>query len=151
MHRTLHRLALIGGVMATLGMVRIGPEATIAGIRTSPQSRAAYLARATIWQDPGVLSPNDLIQGPSAAFPYTFEQATDDEGIGCSFTQAGKELGGNSPKFLCHTSDGHDLRLKYWDPQSHTGNREVFATVAASRLMWALGFEAVPEQPINIR
>jgi hypothetical protein len=138
--------------MVTLAIVRIGAEpAPIAGIRTSPQSRVAYLARATIWQDPGVLSPSDLIQGPAAGFPYTFEQATDNEGVGCSFTQAGKELGGHSPKFLCHTSDGHDLRLKYWDPQSRTGNREVFATVAASRLMWALGFVAVPEQPINIR
>jgi len=48
--------------MAMLGIGRIAPEAmTISGIRTSQQSRSAYLARATIWQDPGVLSPNDLI------------------------------------------------------------------------------------------
>jgi hypothetical protein len=142
----------MGGVMVTLGMVRIAAEAmTIAGIRTSPESRAAYLAHATIWQDPGALSPNDLIEGPSAAFPYTFEQATDDDGIGCTFTQAGKKLGGNTLKFLCRTADGHDLRLKYWHPQSHTGNREVFAAVAASRLVWSLGFDAVPALPINVR
>jgi len=74
MRTTSHRLALLGGVMVTLGIVRIAAEAmTIEGIRTSPQSRAAYLVRATIWQDPGVLSPNDLIEIPSAAFPYTFE------------------------------------------------------------------------------
>jgi len=87
MRMTSHRLGLVGGVMVTLGMVRIAAEAmTIAGIGTSPQSRAAYLARATIWQDPGVRSPNDLIEGPSSAFPYTFEQANDDRGIGCTFT-----------------------------------------------------------------
>ena len=152
MRKTSHRLALIGGVMATLGMVRIAADAmTIAAIRTSPQARTAYLARATIWHDPGVLSPDDLVEGPSAALPYTFEQVNDDEGIGCRFTQAGKELGGNTPKFLCRTVDGQHVRLKYWDPQSHTGNREVFAAVAASRLMWALGFETVPAWLINVR
>src|SRR5262249_4745505 len=34
---------------------------------------------------------------------------------------------------------------------SQAGNREVFATVAASRLMWALGFQAVPALPLNVR
>jgi hypothetical protein len=106
MRKTSHRLALIGGVMATLGMVRIAADAMpIAAIRSSPQARTAYLARATIWQDPGVLSPDDLVEGPSAALPYTFEQVNDDEGIGCRFTQAGKELGGNTPKFLCRMND----------------------------------------------
>ena len=121
------------------------------GIRTSARARAAYLARATIWQDPGTLSPTDLFEGPSGAFPYSVEQANSDEGIGCTFTEAGNELSGNSPKFLCRTADGRDLRLKYWDPVSQTGSREVFATIAATRLMWALGFEAIPTLPINVR
>jgi len=41
--------------------------------------------------------------------------------------------------------------LKYWDPQRETGNREVFATVAATRLMWALGFDVLHALPINVR
>ena len=93
----------------------------------------------------------ESFEGPSATFPYTFEQANSDEGIGCTFTRAGQELSGNSPKFLCRTADGHDLRLKYWDLVSQTGNREVFATVAATRLLWALGFEAIPTLPVNVR
>lgn len=40
--------------------------------------------------------------------------------------------------------------MKYWDPRLETGNREVFATVVASRLMWALGFEAVPVRAIEV-
>jgi hypothetical protein len=146
-------LALVGVGMVTLGIVRAagdGPT-TVSGIRTTPQSRTTYLARATMWHDPGVLSPTDVFEGPSGALPYTFEQANSNEGIGCTFTQAGQDLSGNSPKFLCRTSDGHDLRLKYWDPQSRTGNREVFATVAATRAMWAVGFEAVPTLPITVR
>jgi hypothetical protein len=43
------------------------------------------------------------------------------------------------------------LRLKYWDPERETGNREVFATVAATRLMWALGFDVLHALPINVR
>jgi hypothetical protein len=147
------QLAVIGAWMLTVGaawLAAAGPTAASV-IRTSPQSRAAYLAHAIIWHDPGALSPTDLLEGPAGAFPYTFEQATADDGIACSFAQPGKELGGHTPKFLCRTAEGHDLRLKYWDPQSQTGNREVFATVAASRLMWALGFEAVPALPLNVR
>jgi len=153
MRKALQRLALAGAVMVTLGMVWAAAQApiTVAGIRTSPQSRATYLARATIWHDRGTLSPAAVFEGPTGALPYTFEQANSDEGIGCTFAQAGKELSGNSPKFLCRTADGHDLRLKYWDPETQTGNREVFATVAATRLLWALGFEAIPTLPINVR
>jgi hypothetical protein len=151
MRMTPHQRVLVVGVMVTVAIGRIAAEGSIAAIHTSPQSRVAYLARATIWQDPGGLSPNDLLEGPSDAFSYIVKQATADEGLGCTFTQPGKELGGNSLKFLCRTADGRDLRLKYWDPQSHTGNREVFAAVAASRLMWALGFEVVPAVPIMVR
>jgi hypothetical protein len=147
------RLLLVVAGVFTLGLMWAaadGPE-TVSGIRTSPQSRATYLAHATIWQDPGALSPTDVFEGPSGVFPYTVEQANGDEGVDCTFAQAGKELSGHTPKFMCRTADGHNLRLKYWDPVSRTGNREVFATVAASRLMWALGFQAVPTLPINVR
>jgi hypothetical protein len=150
---TSERLALISAgmvILSTMWAAAAGP-ATVSRILTSPQSRATYLARATIWQDPGAVSPTDVFEGPSGAFPYAFAQANGDAGIGCTFTQAGKELSGNSPKFLCRTVDDHNLRLKYWDPVSQTGNREVFATVAATRLMWTLGFQAVPTLPINVR
>jgi hypothetical protein len=72
-----HGLALIGAGMVTLGMMRaaaVGPT-TVSGIRTTPQSRATYLARATIWHDPGALSPTDVFEGPPGALPYSFEQA----------------------------------------------------------------------------
>jgi hypothetical protein len=147
------RLAFIGAAIVTFGIMWAAADGptTVSAIQTSPDSRMTYLARATIWQEPADLSPADVLEGPSGAFPYTFEQATGAEGIGCTFTQAGKELGGNTPKFLCRTAEGHTLRLKYWDAQAHAGNREVFGTVAASRLRWALGFDAVPALPMNVR
>jgi hypothetical protein len=123
----------------------------VAAIRTTDQARQRYLVHAIIWRTPPDLSPTDLLQGPPGVFPYTAELAASDEGIACTFARADKQLGGASPKFLCQTADGRSLRLKYWDPQSQSGNREVFATVAASRLMWALGFNAVPAMSMNVR
>jgi hypothetical protein len=149
---TARTLVAVGAGIFTAGaswIAATGP--TPSAIRTSAQSRVAYLAHALIWRDSGALSPRDLLEGPAGAFPYTFERATVDEGIACTFAQAGKNLGGHTRKFLCRTAEGQNLRLKYWDPESRTGNREVFATVAASRLMWALGFQAVPALPLNAR
>jgi hypothetical protein len=120
-------------------------------IVTSPAARAGYLARAVIWQDPGALSPTDLLNGPSGVFPYTFDEATEASGITCAFEKPGKMLGGKSPKFTCLAPGDHTLRLKYWDQEHETGNRETFAAVAATRLMWALGFMAVPSLPMNIQ
>ena len=124
---------------------------TVSAILTGSRSRAAYLAHATIWKSPGVLSPDDILAGPSAVLPYTITDSTTDDGIGCTFATPGQELAGNTLKFLCTTSEGTSLRLKYWDPERGAGNREVFATVAATRLMWALGFQASHAWPMNVR
>src|SRR5712691_8279893 len=50
---------------------------TVSAILTSSRPRTAYLAHATIWKDPGVLSPDDVLEGPSGVFPYTFAEATE--------------------------------------------------------------------------
>jgi len=139
----------VAGIAVSIGATR--DSESVAAIRTTNQARQRYLAHATIWRTPPDLSPADLLHGPPDVFPYTPEQAASDEGVPCTFAQAGAELGGASPKFLCRTSDGRSLRIKYWDPQSQSGNREVFGVVAASRLMWALGFDAVPAMPLNVR
>src|SRR5262245_46730550 len=126
--------------------------ADVSAVLTSSSSRAAYLAHATIWRDPEPLSPDQILAGPVGIFPYTFTEATADPGIGCIFTKPGEYLGGETPKFLCTTiTDRRLLRVKYWDPELQSGNREVFATVAASRLMWALGFETFHALPLYLR
>jgi hypothetical protein len=93
----------------------------------------AYLAHATIWKDPGDLSPDEILAGPSDLFPYSAAEAL--QGIPCTFAQRGRELGGKSAKFLCSTGEGRTLRLKYWDRERDRGNREVFAMVAAQVVM----------------
>jgi len=124
---------------------------TPSAIVTAPPAREAYLGRAIIWQPPPPLSPAELLDGPGGVFPYRVAESTAPPGIACSFTRPGASLGGKSAKFLCRTADGHDLRLKYWNVEEQTGNRETFATVAATRLMWALGFPVPPALPIDVR
>ncbi len=141
---------VLATVLLMLGITwAAADEPAVSAILTSSRSRAAYLAHATIWTDPGDLSSDQILAGPRDVFPYSAAAAL--EGIGCTFVKPGRELGGKSAKFLCGTSDGRTLRLKYWDPERETGNREVFATVAATRLMWALGFEVLHALPVNVR
>jgi len=123
----------------------------VSAIVTAPPAREAYLGRAIIWQSPPSLSPAELLAGPGTVFPYRVSEATAGDGVACTFAKPGASLGGKSAKFLCRTPDGHDLRLKYWNVDEQTGNRETFATVAATRLMWALGFPTAPALPMNIR
>jgi hypothetical protein len=141
---------VLATVLLMLGITwAAADEPAVSAILTSSRSRAAYLAHATIWTDPGDLSSDQILAGPRDVFPYSAAEAL--EGIGCTFVRPGRELGGKSAKFLCGTSDGRTLRLKYWDPERETGNREVFATVAATRLMWALGFVVLHALPVNVR
>src|SRR5262245_14463929 len=146
------RPGLIGAGISALAMAwasAMGSPA-VSAIRTSAESRAAYLAQAGIWREPPALSPAELLEGPAGVFPFTFEQASSDSGIACTYAQAGRELGGASEKFRCRTAAGRYLRLQYWDVEVQRGNREAFATVAASRLMWALGFNTIPAESITV-
>src|SRR6476646_10315464 len=109
-------------------------------IVTSPAGRAGYLGHAVMWKDPGVISPIDLRNGPPGLFPYTFDEATAETGIGCTFDKPGKELGGKSAKFTCRAPGDHTLRLKYWDREHESGNRALRRYVA----MWQLSVSGPP-------
>ena len=119
---------------------------SVSAIVTSPRARVGYLARARLWSDPGVLSPQDILNGPEN--PEGFDQSGV---LTCSFAQAGAQVGGASRKFLCRTDEGQTLMVKYWDPATGEGNREVFSAIASTRLMWALGFKPVPAWPLTVR
>ena len=115
----------------------------------SPAKRMQYLATAQIWADPGELTPEALFAGPPLEDGSGLEKALDGHPFPCTFTTPGRVMGGNTPKFLCTTDAGQTIRVKYTDG-SKNGNREVFAAVAASRVLWALGFKSDPIYPIAI-
>jgi len=56
-----------------------------------------------------------------------------------------KPLTGMTPKFKCDLGKGDEVKVKYGEK-----NGEVYAEVAASRLLWALGFQADVMYPTRV-
>ena len=90
---------------------------------------ASVIARAKVWM-PTSIPSMDLMRGPAG--PGSFEPGAT---ISCDYVDT--ELGGASPKFACRLSNGDELKVKYGG-----ANGEVYGELAASRLLWALGFGA---------
>ena len=114
----------------------------------SKEKRLHYLATAQIWADPGDLTPQALLAGPPLADGSGVEAALDGRPLPCTFAKPGKTMGGNTRKFSCTTATGTTIRVKYSEPNK--SNREVFASLAASRLLWALGFQTYPIYPLTL-
>jgi hypothetical protein len=115
----------------------------------SPAKRLRYLASAQIWEEPGDLTPEALLAGPPLRDGSGVAGALDGRPFPCTFAEPGRTMGGNTLKFMCTTATGQMIRVKYTDG-SRNGNREVFSAVAASRLLWALGFHSDPVYPITL-
>ena len=101
----------------------------------APESRAALVARAQVWTPTDI--PNmDVRRGPAAA---DAPEAT----LRCEYVD--KNLDGHSPKFQCRIAPGDEIKVKFG-----LGNGEVYGEVAASRLLWALGFGADRMYPVRV-
>lgn len=93
------------------------------------QGRKALIARAQVWS-PTNVSRIDFKTGPGGM--GAFAPLAD---VHCEYLD--KTLGGLSPKFACMLGSEDELKVKYGGT-----NGEVYAEVAATRLLWALGFGA---------
>jgi len=104
----------------------------------SPQSRAAYLAQAILWEPQNIaeVTAERIRQGePTSLQP--------DQDVSCTYLyKTHEDLGGTSPKFECQGQNRKTYRIKY-GVKAHT-------TVAASRLLWALGFGAAISTPVKV-
>ena len=118
------------GACAHLGATRKDPYAT-------PEMRRAAIQRAQVWA-PSDVPSRDLRIGPEGpgAFP---PNAT----INCN--HLAKKMDGSTPKFACVIPPDDELKVKYG---KHNG--EVYAEVAAARLLWALGFGAERVYPVRV-
>jgi hypothetical protein len=108
-------------------------------------SRLQAIARAQVWSTVNVRSM-DIRTGPQGkgAFPF---QGT----VTCDYVP--KQLAGGSPKFAC-MAGSDELKVKYSSPATGfiagQSNAEVFGEVAATRLLWALGFGADRMYPVRV-
>lgn len=101
--------------------------------------RREAIGRASVWS-PTDVAKIDLKAGPAGegAFPPN-------AWVDCEYKEQ-KDQSGHSPKFVCETSPGHSVKVKY-GPR----NAEVFGEVLATRLFWALGFAADRMYPVRVR
>jgi len=98
--------------------------------------RRTLIRRAQVWTRTDVAAMN-LKAGPQRKDGFTPGQT-----VACEYVD--EKLSGASPKFACAVGEDR-LKVRYGRT-----NGEVFASVAASRLLWALGFGADAVYPVHI-
>jgi hypothetical protein len=100
-------------------------------------SRATVIARAQVWEATDIPS-KDLKTGPAGEKAFAFLET-----VTCKYDN--KKLTGKTPKFACKTDTDDELKVKYGGT-----NGEVYAEVAATRLLWALGFGADGQYSVKV-
>jgi len=107
--------------------------------KLSVAERQQVMERAQVWR-PMNTSSLDLIEGPVLPASQRIP-----EQVACTFVFPDKPLGGMTPKFKCDLGKGDEVKVKYGEK-----NGEVYAEVAASRLLWALGFQSDVMYPARV-
>jgi hypothetical protein len=109
-----------------------------AGAATTQQERLDAIRHAKVWSAADVRSKN-LQAGPQSALAFA-----PGETVNCDFVDQSHGKG-STPKFHCKLASGRELKVRYGRT-----NGEVYAQVAATRLLWALGFPANAMYPVKV-
>ena len=112
-------------------------RAAAAPARQKADSRVDAIGRAQIWR-PTNIRALDLEAGPQGEGAFAFGAT-----VNCDYVP--RTLSGASPKFACGIGADHEVKVKYGG-----NNAEVYAEVAATRLLWALGFGADRMYPVRV-
>lgn len=107
--------------------------------KLSVAERQAVMERAKVWR-PLNTSSLDLIKGP--VLP---ERLRIPSQVSCAFFFPPKPVSGDTAKFLCELPKEDIVKVKYGEK-----NGEVYAEVAGTRLLWALGFQADVMYPSKV-
>jgi hypothetical protein len=101
------------------------------------EARLDLIRRSQVWA-PTDIPAMDLKAGPQGKGAVALGET-----LTCDKTD--ERGGGKSPKFYCALSKHDEIKVKYG-----ASNGEVFAEVAATRLLWALGFGADRMYPVRV-
>jgi hypothetical protein len=107
--------------------------------KLSLDERWQLMERAQVWRSLNT-SSLDLIRGPELPASQRIPAQVE-----CTFVFPDKPARGATPKFDCDLGRGDVVKVKYGEK-----NGEVYAEVAASRLLWALGFQADVMYPTRV-
>src|SRR5687768_6515308 len=117
------RISALATVMVAVVAGTLSTSARhVAGSGHARVLRANAIARAQVWTATNVGSM-DIRNGPAGRRTLAFRET-----VSCDYVD--KDLGGRSPRFAC-ASEGDELKVKFGG-----GNAEVYAEVAAARLLW---------------
>ena len=105
--------------------------------KLSPKARLAAIRRAHVWK-PTEVASKDLKNGPSEEDGFAPGAL-----VTCAYRD--RVMSGKTPKFTCELTPGDEIKVKYG-----ADNGEVYAEVAATRLLWALGFGADRVYPVRV-
>lgn len=108
------------------------------GEALSQQERRDAIQRASVWS-PTEIRSVDFRTGPEMEGAFAPNQW-----VTCVYKEV--EMNGQSPKFTCETSPGHEIKVKYGG-----SNAEIFGEVLATRLFWGIGFPADRMFPVRVR
>ena len=133
-------VSIIVGVATVSAALCIGggQRAAEGALRTTAALRLNAIRHAAVWT-PTNVHAKDLATGPAGpeAFP---PHAT----VHCTFVPRPHGRG-STLKFDCALPSGRRLKVRYGE-----NNGEVYAQVAATRLLWALGFDANRMYPVAV-
>jgi hypothetical protein len=105
--------------------------------KLSDSMRMDAIRRARVWT-PVSVSDRNIKEGPRLKGAVRPGQT-----VTCQYSD--KDSGGKTPKFWCTLAPGDHVKVKYGED-----NGEVYAEVAATRLLWALGFGADGMYPATV-
>jgi hypothetical protein len=139
-HRTASTLLACGALVAFVeGCAHRAPnlEPRPPFEQLTPAARREEIRRAQVWVATDVATM-DLRAGPPGTVVLAPEQP-----VACDYVE--KRLGGTSPKFACALTKDDVVKVKYG-----ADNGEVYGSVVASRLFWALGFGVDAYYPVRV-
>jgi membrane-associated phospholipid phosphatase len=124
---------LCRGILVTVALI----ASAVGASAQTAEPRASIIARAQLWQ-PTDVGKMDLKRGPR--LPDVLEPGAT---VRCDFVD--RAFDGKSPKFACVLPGGDEVKVKFGE-----NNGEVPGEVAATRLLWALGFGADVMYPVRV-
>ncbi len=124
----------------------------------SPKDRQEAIKKALI-VEPKNVADVDIMAGPKQKKKLFLFHYNDK--VTCEFVSPGSQMGGNTPKFLCkvmkvESQDGtiqtftEDMNEEPIKVKFGADNREVYAEIVSSRLLWALGFYTDAWFPVRV-
>ena len=105
--------------------------------RLKTSERAEVIKRAQVWKATDV-SSKDMWTGPDVKGAFV-----PGETVTCDYVR--ERLGGTTPKFACAIAPDDKVKVRFG-----RANGEIYAGVAATRLLWALGFGADALYPVRV-